>query len=280
MEEPQDLELDGGRGFEPTAPPRRRQPRGPMIAGLVALLLVLGLGAYYLMFRHPSGPPASAPGAGEETAAPTPAPPRPTGESEIELPPLGASDSLVRQLAGRLSADPGLASWLAGDELIRRFGAAVDNIAEGTSPKPHLRSLAPQASFQVTQREGRIFVDPASYRRYDLLVGVFSSVDAGAAAHLYRQLKPLIDQAYRDLGYPRQDFDDTLARAIGRLLAVPAPEGDVELAPKSVAYAFADPALENRSAAEKQLLRLGPENVRRVQAKLRELANALGITPR
>ena len=51
----------------------------------------------------------------------------------------------------------------------------------------------------------------------------------------------------------------------------------VELVPAVRSYHFADPALEALSPAQKQLLRLGPGNARRVQAKLRELAPALGL---
>jgi hypothetical protein len=41
-------------------------------------------------------------------------------------------------------------------------------------------------------------------------------------------------------------------------------------------WAFADPELEALSAAEKHLLRMGPENARQVQEKLSELAELLG----
>jgi hypothetical protein len=44
-------------------------------------------------------------------------------------------------------------------------------------------------------------------------------------------------------------------------------------------YEFADADMEARTPAEKHVLRLGPTNARRVQAKLRELAAALGIEP-
>ena len=37
------------------------------------------------------------------------------------------------------------------------------------------------------------------------------------------------------------------------------------------------PQLQELSAAQKQLLRMGPQNVRTVQSKLREIATALGI---
>jgi hypothetical protein len=42
-----------------------------------------------------------------------------------------------------------------------------------------------------------------------------------------------------------------------------------------VVYEYADPKLEALSPAQKALLRMGPRNVPRVQAKLRELAAAL-----
>ena len=37
----------------------------------------------------------------------------------------------------------------------------------------------------------------------------------------YRSLRPLIRDAYRELGYPTQDFQDTLIRAVDELLQVP-----------------------------------------------------------
>src|SRR5438094_562357 len=54
-------------------------------------------------------------------------------------------------------------------------------------------------------------------------------------------------------------------------------EGDVELTPKVSTYAFADPALEGLSPAQKHLLRMGPKNERAIQAELRALATALGM---
>ena len=42
-------------------------------------------------------------------------------------------------------------------------------------------------------------------------------------------------------------------------------------------WAFADPALEERGDVDKHVLRLGPRNARIVQAKARELREALGL---
>jgi hypothetical protein len=45
-----------------------------------------------------------------------------------------------------------------------------------------------------------------------------------------------------------------------------------------VSYKYDDPKLEALTLAQKQLLRMGPRNVRLIQAKLREMAPYLGIT--
>jgi hypothetical protein len=44
-----------------------------------------------------------------------------------------------------------------------------------------------------------------------------------------------------------------------------------------ITWRYEDPGLEDLSPAQKQLLRMGPANVRRVQRQLRALAQALGI---
>jgi hypothetical protein len=58
---------------------------------------------------------------------------------------------------------------------------------------------------------------------------------------------------------------------------VPVVDGDIALQPAGIGYAYADPRLETMSAAQKQLFRMGPDNVRAVQGKLREIASLLSI---
>ena len=66
-------------------------------------------------------------------------------------------------------------------------------------------------------------------------------------------------------------------RAIVEMLRVPVVEGDIELAPSGIVYGFVDPRLEGLSAAQKHLLRMGPQNVRTIHGKLREIADYLAI---
>ncbi len=256
----------------------RSQPNWPMI-WVVVLLLAAILGVYFGFFRGrqkaktPAAPPvatAPAPAATEPSATPAAAP-------AIELPALDASDAVVRELVGQLAEHPKLATWLASDELVRRFVVAVDNVAEGKSPRGHLGFLDPGDDFESVYKNGLAVVDPESYARYNAPAKLFAVLDAAEVAKLYRTLEPLIDDAYRDLGYPDRDFDATLAAAIDELLATPIPESDVALLPKVSSFEFADPSLEKLSPAQKHLLRMGPQNARRIQRKLAEIKDELGL---
>ena len=89
-------------------------------------------------------------------------------------------------------------------------------------------------------------------------------------------MKPRIEDAHRDLG-SADSLDRTLERAIVALLNTPSIDGSERLRPKGIGYGYSDERLESLSPAQKQLLRMGPRNVRVIKTKLREIALALGI---
>ena len=196
---------------------------------------------------------------------------------ELKVITLDNSDIKIRELAKKISSHPLFIIGLKQEDLIRKFTAIVDNIANGESPRPHLEFLAPKESFKVIKSKGKIYISPESYRRYNSIADVFYSLDTRACVEFYRQIKPLIQEAYRELGYPNKDFDETLKRAIIELLKTPIVEGEIELKEKVVTYKIADPKLEELSAPQKHLLRMGTENVLKIQDKLREFAIELGI---
>lgn len=186
---------------------------------------------------------------------------------------LDTSDDIIRGLIQDVSSHPRLASWLKTQELVRKFVAAVDNIANGVSPRAQIDFFTPDRPFSASR--GRIA--PESFDRYNPAADVFVSLDAVAAARLYRSLKPLIDEAYRDLGYPDRNFRDTLIRAMAELLAVPLVEGHVRVDRQVLSYVYADPELEKLSPAQKHFLRMGRDNIQVIQGKIREIAAALKI---
>ena len=242
-----------------------------IIALVVAGVLACSAFIYFQIVRGMA--PEKPSGLVEPPPVEEPAPPRP--KPGIEVPPLDASDEVVRSLAETLSEHPQLTAWLAPEKLVRRFVAAVVDVANDESPRPHIGHLDPKGDFRVRERDGALLIDSGSYGRYDSFVAVFDSLDDERSLELHRQLKPLLDEAYQDLGYPGGDFDVVLGKAIDRLLATPIPAGNVIVKRRVRNYRFADPDLEALGPAEKHLIRMGPANARKVQAKLRLLRAAL-----
>lgn len=255
------------------------------------LLVIAGVAiGYWLMrpvevtppepVRQVDEPEAPVPDLPEEEEVP-PAPvakPEAPDEPTLPLPTLETSDPLVRELVGELSSHPLLASWLVTEALIERLTVIVVNIAEGVSPVRHLDFLTPEDGFSVTGSSKKgLYIDPRSYARYNLAADVFGSLDTQGSARLYTRLKPLLDQAYWNLGYPDEDFDDAVRAATHELLEVPLLEGPLAVSPVVITYEFTDPELEGLSPAQRHLLRMGPKNVRQIQTKLRQLASALEI---
>jgi hypothetical protein len=62
---------------------------------------------------------------------------------------------------------------------------------------------------------------------------------------------------------------------IDHLLAAPEPQGPIELVQPKVFYQFADPKLEDLSAGQKLMVRMGPANERSLKAKLRDFRTEL-----
>jgi hypothetical protein len=267
-----DYELDRGPGEEP------RRPRGGFPTGLVVagVLMAIGVGWLgYLAFRRPPPPSAPPPAA---TPVPAPTESAPVATPAPDLPPLDESDAFVRDLAQGLSPHPQLAIWLATRGLVRTIVAVVANVAEGETPAPHLRFLAPREGLRVIEKRGRLFIDPRSGDGYDAFANAVTSLDAAETARVFRTIEPLFDLAYRELGHRRGGFPKAVDRAIAALLEAPKLEGDVPVVAvvrATVIYEYADKKLEALTPAQKQLLRMGPENVRKIQGKLREVAAAL-----
>jgi len=243
------------------------------IGVLVVAIVAIGIGLYYfLRDRTAEVPPAPGQSAKERIS-----PPAEKQIPFITLPGLNQSDEWLRNRAQELLNYPKLAEWLKVNDLIRRITAAVDNIAEGLSPRAHLGFLDPKKTFRVAQKGQNLIINPQSYHRYDRVADTFASLDAAGVVRIFQELKPLFQEAYRELGYPHQDFQETLIRAIKVLLGTPIVEGDIALKEGVISYFMVDEDLEGLSDAQKHLLRMGPKNTRKIQDKLREMAVALGV---
>jgi hypothetical protein len=152
----------------------------------------------------------------------------------------------------------------------------LENAARGEYPRRQLAYLIPKGQFAVIERDGRLFVDPANFARYDGLVSTLDAVDPRQFARLLTFLMPLVDEAIAELG-ATGNAQSLLAAGMVRVLDVPILTEDIEVVRPNVFYVYADPDLEQRGALQKLLLRTGPANVQRVQAWVRRFAAVMGI---
>ena len=240
--------------------------------GIASALLVLVLGAvfyYYKTSWAPSTAVISAPAVSTPESG--------AAASGEPLPKLENSDGFVRSKAALLSSNASYAAWLKTDDLLPRFAAAVNMIGAGKVPKDGLSFMAPVRKFKARKRDELFFADPASYARYDAAAAAIASIDAPGAARLFQRYKRLFQEAYQGLGEGNGDVQDAFVRAANELLKAPATGPSTALKEKGLIFAYADGALESLSPAQKQLMRMGPKNEAKVQAKLREISLALGV---
>lgn len=262
--------------YEASPSPSDRSAPGskPLAIGAVLVLIL----AAVLVYRFTRGPaPAEAPSPAPEASAPpvepapSPQPPAPP----LNLPPLDASDPVMREHLLPLSSAPEWAALLAGDDVARRFAAAVSTIRQGKSPRRHLGALALEGGFAVRTTNGRLVTAPASFARYDRIAAMIAAIDTAAAASVWRLLHPLAEQAWQELAAPGQGLDAAVARTIDDLLATPQAPADAELVLQEGSYRYVDPSLEGLSPAQKHLLRMGPGNAEKVREALRSLREML-----
>lgn len=257
----------------PVDPPPSREP-SPLrwiavgLAGVAAGALLM----FWWMSRAQPTPAAPPSPAVIDTA---PASNRPKRQL-IDLPSLNDSDSLLRSLVTALSDHPWLARFLATPGLARGATLAVVQIGDGRTPAVPLRALRPGTRLQIVGTS-KGAIDPNSYKRWDVVAGSLTSVSPTDAAQVYVNIKPLIDEAYIELGHSGGDFDQAIVRAIQMLADTPTPDTDPVLNRRPGYFEHEDPALRALKPVQKQFLLMGPDNRRRLLEWLRQFATALDL---
>ena len=260
-----------------------------LIVGAAALA-VLGLGflVWNALLPRERGAPIFAPVSSQTVPAspeaiveevPPPDPP-PTESAcvpvpALELPPLDDSDDFIRAqmdacLASLLSdglpdgSPNGLPNGTA--DILRRAAAVVENAARGELSRGRFALIeAPAGEFRTETRGDRHYIDNATFRRYDAVVDALTCMPPERIASLTRLLRPLLAQAMRELGLPEADVDAMVDGALAAILAVQFPALPVEVVREDALFKYADAEIEAASGLTKQLVRLGPDNLARLQ---------------
>jgi len=191
------------------------------------------------------------------------------------LPSLDDSDLMVRDLFAVKSSSSGLSEWLKLDDLIRRTASFLDGLAIGYISEKILPLSAPEGRFTTHKQDNFIWLNAGNYERYDNVISIFLSLDMKTIANLFHRVRPLLEAAFAELGYRPRQMDGIILQTLDNILAAPVIVEPLKLTRDSVAYKFYDTELEALMPLQKQLLRAGPENTRRIQQQAKMLREAL-----
>jgi hypothetical protein len=247
-----------------------------IVYSAIAAVVVVGGGAFYYfkVMKRPAevkAPVAQAPAKPEPAAEPEHHPIPAAPADSTPLPALNDSDASIESaLAGVFGKKP-VESMLVPEQVIRHIVVTVDNLPR-TKVAVEQRPVKATGGQTVTVANGdTITLSADNYARYAPIIKIVQNTSTQELGALYLRYYPLFQQAYEDLGYPGQYFNDRLVQVIDHLLQTPDLRGPIELKQGKVFYEYADPSLESRSAGQKLLLRMGPDNAAALKKKLREL---------
>ena len=271
-----------------------RKKGGWITVLVVGVILAAGGAALWFLYLAPNSAVV------QSTDGGTSASPTNVDAAETKTLSLADGDALLRKIAeGSYSKE--IVKWVSAPNIIQRIAAAVRLIAVGKSPRPVLDFIEITGKFSVIAKDvppkgkatklsrkkrqkrarltqERMFIAATSIKRYDALTKPLTPDNAEYFGKAYAELQPYFDAAFAQVAGPGERFNDILTAAVKRMVSVSIPKEPIELIPKGALYAFKDPQLESLSDAEKHLLRMGPENMNKVQTSLRRFAETAELS--
>lgn len=195
------------------------------------------------------------------------------------LPELQQSDPAVIAQVKALAPEDKLLKLLVPDSVISKFVRAMIALDEGTVVNDYRPIVSPPPPFKtekideplLEQVGQRYRLSETNYRRYDGMISVFEGLESDALISAYQRFLPLFEEAYAQQGLDTGGFNQVALRVIDNFLATPIIEEDLILVQPKVFYQFQELTLEELPDSQKLLLRMGPENTRRIQGKLKEI---------
>lgn len=255
---------------------------------LVILFVVLAAGAawWWHLTREP------APTAVEQASPPAVAASEPQAPASVPMagaPPAPAEPLKPEEISAAVETLVGAKAALTFfqlDQIPRRLVATVDNLGLAHAPSALWPVQVTAGRFTVDDSGGSPVIAADNASRYTPLVLLAETINTGRAVELFLRMYPLLQREYEQLGYPGREFNQRLQEVVALLLATPEPEqppqvqllevkGPIPSARPWVRYEFADPSLEQLTAGQKILVRVGLVNERRLKKKLVEFRDEL-----
>ena len=217
-----------------------------------------------------------------EEVIPEPMPPEPEvvetlPEPEPEVPAitLADSDAVVTAEVEKLNGGPLATQFVQRPNTVERAVAIVDNLRQGAVPYKLLPVGRPGKAFPFQDNGLAVTMNPEGFARYDGLANAIAALDVPAIVGLYEWLSPAVTEAWNMLGYTDTTFEEAALTALGMIMLAPDSNLEARLIKVEANWVYEDEALESLSPIQKQMMRMGPDNAEKVQAKARELRGAL-----
>ncbi len=196
-------------------------------------------------------------------------------EPQETLPTLDESDPVIKAYFEPLSNDVDYQLLWQANQLLQRWVTVIDGASKGHLVRGVVPLRPPKKAFPVVKKGTQYYLDETGYRRFDTLVNAITSLDENKLVAGFHKFRPLLEEAYGQLGFDANELDNTLVRMLDRVINASTIEGPIELKASSVNYTFADESLEKLTALEKLLIRMGPENSRKLKTSASSLKSQL-----
>lgn len=171
-----------------------------------------------------------------------------------------------------------LSDWFNFKHIIRKYLLIMNDISQNQLLYKHRKFLKLPKEIVVKNDSRGLYLAKESYDRFNRLADAIASIDTQKGIDLYITFKPLFEQVYEEFGYPEEyKLEDIFLKAAASVLNAPRQKGRVAVVRHSLRYKFSDKNLEALNDVEKLMLRMGPENTKKIQEKLRQLVAAIVI---
>jgi hypothetical protein len=273
--------------------PSEQGARGPSTRIIIAAVAIVAVIAIIYFSGGKDEPPAVDEPAPTLISAPEPIPevkmppapdippPAPAQEPQPEEPPvepeitLETSDQDIRINLAGVGDSPLIAQTLSAGNLVPRSVGMIDGFSRGLVPRKILPLTPPKEKFSTVKIDGKTYMDPVSYTRYDSYARAIASLNIDQLVAAFHRYRTLMEQVYEDLGYSAADMDNALIRSLDYILATPESSEPLGVKRKEAVFLYVDPELEQLNTLQKLLLRMGPENSAMIKQQARALRERL-----
>ena len=181
----------------------------------------------------------------------------------------------MRDALSDLSDSPLLLESFYTSNPLQRIAAIVDSSSKGIVIHRLLALKPLKDKFSIIERQGILIMDPSGYRRYDPYVEALVSLDRSRLKQLFHKYRSYLEQAYATLGYQQEELDNAIIKSLDQIISAPNIKTAIAIERHEAVYRFMDEDLEALPEMHKQLLRMGPDNMDKIQSLAKGLRSSL-----